>query len=212
MDSVKCVTKRNCQFFQAIWEATVLSCVELYKKFCTENPTACVSYGTFFARKPFYVRHASKKDLVMCCCILHLHVRWVIQALIKCLDKQSISFAAANYEEFFDLLYADCPSEQHTYISFECTPDKHNVCNHIKSNWENIQGSISAADDNITVLFTQFQKLQCFNAQGQPLIDKKGKPLKRLTPVKSQAITKYLVEFLSDLLPDIIHHRNLLKL
>ena len=211
MDSVK-HTKRKCEFFQAIWITTVKTYRELFQKFCIKNPDIILSMGSFFALKPFYVHHASKKDLVMCCCKLHLHVRWAIQVLIKCLDKQSISFPAADYVEFFQLLYADCPGEDNTYISFDCTPDKRHLCEHIIANWIKVQESTSASDDKVTILFTEFKKLPCFNADGEEVKNKQGQPVKRLTPVKSHANATYLVQFLDNLLPDIIHHRNMLKL
>ena len=40
----------------------------------------------------------------------------------------------------------------------------------------------------------------------------KGKPLKRLMVVKSHVNANYLVKFLDNFLPEIIFHRNMLKL
>lgn len=134
VDTVKSVVKRNSMFFQSIWITTVQTYRELYKKFCSENPGSKISFGYFVEMKPFYIRHATKKDLVMCCCKTHLHVRWVIDALIKCLKKQGIEFPVSNYETFFQALYSNCQHDEHSYISFDCTPNKKVVCQDILDN------------------------------------------------------------------------------
>ena len=82
----------------------------------------------------------------------------------------------------------------------------------ILENWKGIQDTISGFDDKTTVLFTEFQKLQSYNSNGEAFMDKKGKLLKRLTVVKCHVNANYLVKFLDNLLPEIIFHRNTLKL
>ena len=61
--------------------------------------------------KPFYIHHATQKDMVMCCCKIHLHARWVIESLIKCLKKQDIIFPVSNYENFFKALHSNCQQQ-----------------------------------------------------------------------------------------------------
>ena len=77
---------------------------ELYKKYLLEysNP---VSYGTFMALKPFYVRSATTRDIEMCVCKKHLHARWCIQAIIECASQQNIGIGAiTSYNTFFEYL------------------------------------------------------------------------------------------------------------
>lgn len=62
-----------------------------------------------------------------------------------------------------------------------------------------------------TVLFTHFDKKQCFNAKRKIIRNKKGDPVKRLTPVKEYVNASFFISFLRDLLPNIIYHRNMLK-
>ena len=64
----------------------------------------------------------------------------------------------------------------------------------------------------VTVPFTEFQKQLLYNQQGQIVLNKKGEPVKRLTPVNQKVNGKYLVEFIGNILPKINHHRNMLKL
>ena len=55
-----------------------------------------MSYGSFLALKPFYIRSATTKDLEMCCCKKHLHARWSIVALIECCNKQNLNLGTVN--------------------------------------------------------------------------------------------------------------------
>ena len=82
----------------------------------------------------------------------------------------------------------------------------------ILENGKGIQDTISGFDDKTTVLFIEFQKLQSYNSNGEALMGKKGKPLKRLAVVKCHVNDNYLVKFLDNLLPEIIFHGNTLKL
>ena len=47
----------------------------LLEKYCKDNPDHIVSKGMFMKLKPFYIRNVSLKDMEMCCCKLHLHIR-----------------------------------------------------------------------------------------------------------------------------------------
>ena len=210
MSSVTIVTKRNKRFFHAIWKTTTKTYRELIKIFCIQNPTVDIPWGTFTALKPFYVHHATIKDLVMCCCKIHLHIRWAVQALIKCLQKQYITFPASDYFSLFELIYKDCPHEEHTYIPWTCTPNNTELCQHVKSKWEDVIAS--TADEKVTIQFTEFKKVEAYGTDGELLKDKHGNPLKRLTPVKAQVNVQFLLNFIDQLLPEIVNHRNMLKL
>ena len=98
---------------------------ELYVKYITSHPDSVVSWGTFLALRPFYVRTATTKDVEVCCCKLHLHARWSVNALIKSGKKQNIDIGLLNdYSSFFNFITSECPTEDQAYISWDCTPDK----------------------------------------------------------------------------------------
>ena len=63
ISSVTVVKMRNRDFLQALWKTVTYTYVSLYNKYCKENPEFPISWGTFLALKPFYVRHISQKDL-----------------------------------------------------------------------------------------------------------------------------------------------------
>ena len=149
----------------------------LYLKYCKENPNLTVSWGTFLAVKPFYVRHTDMKDLEMCCCKLHLHARLVIAAIIECAKKQNIELPLHDCQSFFEYLMEDCQKEQHAYISWKCTPDHRTICDNMKSKWNSLKALLVKGSANaITVHFLQFEKL--------PFENKKGEVLHRLKAVK----------------------------
>ena len=168
--------------------------------------------GLFLNLRPFYVRSVSSKDIEMCCCKLHLHARWVVSALMKLAGKLKIPLPFSDYESFFSILYAECGEIDNTYIPWVCTPNKKNVCDEIARNFSTIVGLMEGADENITVPFTHFEKKTAYNEKGEVIYNKKGKPVQRLVATKEQVNSKFLVQFLQTLLPNIIHHRNMLKL
>ena len=211
MSSVCEVVKRNRSYFQSIWKTVTKTYAELHQTYNNTYPTNKVSYGTFFALKPFYVHHASDRDLVMCCCKLHLHARWSIKALISLLTKQEIAFPPQDYDGFFNFLYEQCTKEEYTYICWECTPDRKLVCSEIMNKWNILKAIANESPDDETVLFTEFQNLVKYDTKGEPIKDKKGEIVKRLTPVQHNINATYLISFIEDLLPVIIHHRNHLK-
>jgi hypothetical protein len=49
-----------------------------------------VSYSSFFAIKPFYIRTPTERDMEMCVCKSHLHARYAIASLSKCATEQNI--------------------------------------------------------------------------------------------------------------------------
>ena len=185
--SVRVVMKRNRSYYESIWKTVVKTFRELHKMYENGHPNHKFSLGTFFSLKPFYVHHLSAKDLVMCCCKLHLHARWAVKAMIKCFTKQEIPFPVSDYLNFFSSLYADCENGENTYITWDCTPNKNKVCAHISRNWHELKNIAATSDVNVTVPFTEFM-LPCYDAKGQLVKNQKGDPVKRLTPVKEHVL------------------------
>ena len=84
VDTVNIIKQRNVNYYENIWFITTLTFREFYSKYIKGNPEKMVSFCTFFALKPFYVRSATTRDVEMCCCKMHLHAYWAIAALIEC--------------------------------------------------------------------------------------------------------------------------------
>ena len=82
---------RNRQFYQSIWKVTSSQLLGLYQKYCEEYPNMMVSKGTFFKLKPFNIRNASKKDMEMCLCKLHLHIQWAFNSLLEWTRRQTLT-------------------------------------------------------------------------------------------------------------------------
>ena len=205
--SVITIRQRNRSFYQSIYEVVELPYKSLYLKFLRDNPDNMVSWGTFFALKPFYVRHTMLKNIEMCCCRQHLHARWVIDAFLQCAKKHDISFAFHNYKPFFTYLYSDCPHQERTYISWECTSDSKSICHHVKEKWDAVKDQILALDKEtvelIKVPFLHFEKTE--------VISKKGVSSKKLKPIKTNASISFLFDFIDKFLTKFIHHRNMLR-
>ena len=83
---ISSTNKRNIEFWESPWQTTQKSYKSLYVKYCKENTEHQVSYGSFLALKPFYVRGVKTNDIEMCCCKTHLHARWSIKALQELVD------------------------------------------------------------------------------------------------------------------------------
>ena len=111
MDTVKCIKKWNHLILKPIWKTTVQTYKKLYQEFCGGNPDYTLSYGYFVEMKPFNIHHATQKDMVMCCCKIHLCAHWVIESIIKCLKYQDIIFPVSSYENFFKALYSNRQQE-----------------------------------------------------------------------------------------------------
>ena len=122
-------------FDQSIWKTFVKTYVALFQQYSKDDPRNKISYGTFFAWKPFYIHHASTKNMVMCCCKIHLHTCWSIRVFIRCMKKQEILLPFTDYFTFFSFLYIDCPRDGSTHISWKCTPDKKSLCANITAKW-----------------------------------------------------------------------------
>lgn len=212
VSTVKVVTKRKRNFYVSIWMSYTVPVVDLYFKYCTRNPDYKISVGMFLNLRPFYVRNVSLKDMEMCVCKIHLHVRWCINAMVKLACKLEITLPFNNYTGFFELLYTNCEDMEHTYISWECTPDKNTLCQSITVMYDNLLTQLENADENVTVPFTHFTKEVQVDDDGNVIMNKNNKPVKRLMPKKVRASGKFLVEFLRSILKNFVHHRNMLKL
>ena len=70
--------------------------------------------------------------------------------------------------------------------------------------WEEFKTLAAAADEKTLIPFTEF-KIQATK-------NKKGEIVERLTPVKQNVTVQYIICFMEELLPEITHHRNMLKL
>ena len=153
MDSVTLIEQRHRTFCQSIWMITTLTLKELYQKYLVKHSDMPVSWGTFLALKPFYVRSATTKDIEVCCCKKHLHARWAIQALISCAEKQKIDLGSiTSYQSFFEYLTEKCQKEESSYISWECTTNKNSLCSEIRERWQNLKSHIMDGDDDVTTV------------------------------------------------------------
>lgn len=202
-DTVRVIKQRNRNFFESCWYITNEPYKVLFNKYIAEHPDNVLSFGSFVALKPFYVRAATLKDIEMCCCKVHLHARWSLGALIESSAKQNITLCFEDYYSFFEVLTADCQPEEYTHVSWKCV-DKSNLCPHMATKWENMSAEIlGQSNENITVKLQEFVMLETTL--------KNGKTVERLKAVTNDVNLKYIVNFISDLLPIIIHHRNHLK-
>ena len=142
----------------------------------------------------------------MCRCKIHLHARWVIEAILKSSKKQKINLddKFKDYKSFFTYLTHDCPEDEHAHISWQCTPDKKTACQHIISRWNTLKATLLESSDEVTtVKFNYFHK--------EKIITKKGKETKQLQLIKIPATLEFLIKFLNDNLFYIINHRNQLR-
>ena len=141
----------------------------------------------------------------MCCCPLHLHARWSINAIIQCAKKQNIPLESFDsYTTFFKALTEQCSNHDYTYISWQCSPDKKTTCQDIFSNWDHLKlFLVESSNGNVTVPFNYFQKTN--------IITKKGKETKCLKFLQTDANMVFLVNFVNNILAKLIYHRNMLK-
>jgi len=202
--TVTIIKQRQREFYQNRC-ILILTIKELYLKYLQSLPDNAVSLGTFLALKPFYIRAASTKDIKMCVCKKHLHARWSIQALVNLAEKQQIDIGTIkNYDTFFEYLTELCGKEESTYIDWECVDDKNLLCAHIEGKWNNLKEKLLDNDDGKTTVNMQhFEKVT--------IVTKKGKELKRLRAMSTKANMNFILNFISNLLSKIIHHRNHLK-
>ena len=196
--------KRGVTFYQNTWMILEQTIKELFINYQLNFKEHPVSYGTFLALKPFYIRGATTSDIEMCCCKMHLHARWAIKALVDCASKQEIPLEFNDYTTFFNSITSNCTTASTTYIGWECTPDKKMICAHVKENWVQLKNELlSRSNPNVLVGMMHFEKVSTVNKQGKEVI--------RLKPLRSEMNIASIITFIADLMPNIIHHRNQLK-
>ena len=102
--------------------------------------SSIVSWATFLALRPFYVRTATKA-VEVCCCEDNLHARWSVNALIKSCKKTKYWHRPDKLliVHFFNFITSECPTEERVYISWDCTPDTKTLCASIINKWESFQ-------------------------------------------------------------------------
>lgn len=203
-DSTNIATnKRGNKFYESLWMIQDDTIKNLYTKFLKESGYQ-ISYGSFVALKPFYVRGATTQDLEMCCCKDHLHARWAIKALIQLCHNQGILISFDTYLTFFAYLSSDCKKEATSYISWECTPSKKENCDHINSKWVSLTKHLNEnADENQTIRFQHFEN--------QFHTSKKGIITNKLKAITTSANMSFIIQFILNILSKIIHHRNQLR-
>ena len=203
--TVSVIRQRNRLFYQGIIKTVQLTYKELYVKYIqTHDEQNHVSWGTFLALRPFYIKPNTMKEIEMCCCKLHLHARWSIKAFIDCCKLQKFDIGEiTSYETFFEHLISDCPRDEHTYVSWECSPDRETLCENIKTKWKDLKDLEEKSNPNATVPLMYFEK--------QLYITKKGKQSERLKALKKHVDLKFLITFIDKLLPKIVYHRNMLQ-
>ena len=206
-DCVLQKSKRGISSLVTTWQTTERSYNELLTIYNLANPTNTVSYGTFFALKPFYVRGVTPADIEMCCCKKHLHARWSIKALLDCAKEQNISLPFSSYTTFFDFLNEDCEKSETTYLKWSCTPDAKTFCETIEQKWVVLKEEILLQEDTDTKV-----NMQKFVKESTGKVNQKtGKEIVKLVPKHEKVNLSGIIDFIDELLADIIHHRNQLK-
>lgn len=204
VDTTTVIIQRKKQFYQNIWMMLHITYQELYLKYGKTYPDNIVSLGTFRSLKPFYIRTATEKDIEMCCCKLHLHARWTIEALVNCALQQEIDIPFSDYTTFFDFLTRNCEKSTTAYISWSCTENKNVVCNDITEHWNDVSGRLVTSSSKVSlVTLTTFQMVEYKK--------KNGDTAAKLKPVPNLCSMTEIVSFLNGLLPNIINHKNHLR-
>ena len=206
VDTTTNVLIRNKQCYENVWMMLHCTYYELYNDYIMAHPDNKVSLGTFRTLKPFYMRTETEKDVEMCCCKLHLHARWTIQAIITCATELHMELPFSNYSTFFEFLTKDCTKdpESTTYIPWPCTPNKNNVCTEIDHIWHNFSTPLlEASSPDILVPLTTFETVE--------YTKKNGDVGSKLKAVKRKCTMEKIVNFFSGILTTIINHRNHLK-
>ena len=90
------------------------------------------------------------------------------------------------------------------YIAWNCCPDGKHTCCDTSDKWSDLKAVINEhSNDQITVAFLSFEM--------QPHKTKKDCMKEKLTPVKRDANAEFTINFIDELLPAIIKHRNILQ-
>lgn len=124
------------------------------------------------------------KDIEMCSCKTHLHAFWFIESLMKSAKKRNIPISLNSYNSFFDYLTQDCSKGS--------------------SKWFIMKGKLLKAPDPAKIVpLMHFVLLETTS--------KKGKLVKNLKNQVTSVNMLYILDFLSELLSDIINHRESLR-
>ena len=208
--AITIISQRNKSFFQSMWRINQETIAKLHQNFLKDHPMNFICYGNFFNLRPFYTRSITTRDVEVCCCKMHLHARRSIDALLNCLKLHYLTPTQFNdYYTFLTYLTMNCASDNYTHISWECTPSKVSMCDHVKEQWKNFVEEVSLFLDIEDETDTTTVKLENF----QPVIvkNKVGEEKKHLKQVTTDANINFLITFLEKVIPEIIHHRNELQ-
>ena len=201
----KVINKRNVELFESPWMIVQETVRQLHKEF-TETTEIPVSIGTFLALRPFYIRSPKMQDIEMCVCKTHLHARWAIEVLLKLTREQNIPVNFTNYKSFFQEVYSSqcvMPDGLGEYIRWECTQDKKHLCTHITERFQSLKNDLNRHHQSKYVKMLYFDKIESMS--------KNGKISKRLKAVSIEVNISFVLDFIEKMLPNIIHHRNLLR-
>ena len=140
----------------------------------------------------------------MCLCKIHLHARRSVNALIKLCDMQDILLNFGCYSTFFKYLQTECPeTNSDVYLPWDCTPNKKIICDNQLKIWQNLKHELlPKADPNIQVNFQYFMKKD---------VEKNETVINKLVAENRWCNVSFILDFIDDLLPKIVHHRNLLS-
>ena len=120
---------------------------------------------------------------------------------MKTAEKQKITISFNSYSRLFSYLTQDCPKDPSAYFSCDYTPNKKDICKEVSSKWSVMKTKLlKAADSAKIVLLMHFVV--------QETTSKKGKLIKKLKSQVTNANMSYSLNFLSELLPNIINHCN----
>ena len=192
----------NRAFYESNWMIIEKTYTQLDSEYLISHNEDChISWETFMALKPFYIRTPIASHIKICYCKKDLYTRWSINALIDSAKMQSIDFGNITSYETFDYLTSSCDIESATYISWNCTPNKNEICEDITKNWDTLKQSLSEqSNDSITTNCMHFEKVE--------LTKKAEKIVKHLKAISIPVNISYLLRYIPERLTKIIDHRN----
>ena len=166
--TIETVTIWKHQYYQIIWKITHCQLLLLYKKYPEDFPNNPVSKG-IFSLKPFYIRNASKKNMEVCLCELHLHFLSGQQKHFFNGEKKRRRRNTSNYIPSSPFNIDGWLSKWTSYkycILWICTQKL------LLKNWGDMKDIGS-----IMVPFNEFQSQICWNAKEEVIKNKKGKEI-----------------------------------
>ena len=89
-----------------------------------------ISYGTAISMRPFFVMHATEKEIVLCLCKLCLNTRLLFELLMVQAKKDNDKTTDSITEFFMDS--CDCPKTSSGYYHWNCVSMKCKNCKKIK--------------------------------------------------------------------------------